>query len=71
MIGMSQTFEKKMNSLQAQNFQLEARLMQNEAKVRKYKTKLKSAMAEMQSHRLTVKPYMNTGLKDVKSPKDL
>lgn len=45
--------------------------MQNEAKVRKYKTKLKSAMAEMQSHRLTVKPYMNTGLKDVKSPKDL
>jgi uncharacterized protein YlxW (UPF0749 family) len=71
MIGMSQTFEKKMNGLQAQNFQLEARLMQNEAKVRKYKTKLKSAMAEMQSHRLTVKPYMNTGLKDVKSPKDL
>lgn len=45
--------------------------MQNEAKVRKYKTKLKSTIAEMQSHRLTGKPYLNTGLKDVKSPKDL
>lgn len=35
MASMSQGYEKRLNVLQTQNFQLEARLMQTEAKMRK------------------------------------
>ena len=79
MMGMSQSFEKRINVLQTQNYQLEARLMQTESKVRKvslsfpnfsqYKQKLKSMVSEIQTHR-SAKPF-GKDAKSVVSPKDL